>query len=155
MGLDQYLYAKCYTSSGDWLGKERNELFDKVVEATGANSFITKQMPSASIEIKVGQWRKANQIHQWFVDNCQGGEDDCREAFVDRGQLIELRDLCDKVLADHSLAGELLPTASGFFFGSTDYDEWYFNDIEDTVLIINEVLVNVPAEYDFYYGSSW
>ena len=25
-----------------------------------------------------GYWRKANQIHKWFVDNVQGGIDDCR-----------------------------------------------------------------------------
>lgn len=155
MGLDQYLYAKCYTSPGDWLGKERNELFDKVVEATGAQQFMTKEMPSVCVDIKVGQWRKANQVHQWFVDNCQNGEDDCREAYVSREQLIELRDLCEKVLADHGLAEELLPTASGFFFGNTNYDEWYFSDLQDTVLIINEALVNVPADYDFAYGSSW
>jgi hypothetical protein len=155
MGLDQYLYAKCYTSPSDWLGKERNELFDTIVKATGAEEFMTKESPSACIDIKVGYWRKANQIHQWFVDNCQNGEDDCREAFVRREQLIELRDLCEKVLADHSLADELLPTQSGFFFGNTEYDEWYFNDVQETVLIINNALTSVPAEYDFAYGSSW
>ena len=155
MGLDQYLYAKCYTSSGDWLGKERNELFDQIVEATGAQKFMTKQMPSALVEIKVGQWRKANQIHQWFVDNCQDGVDDCREAFVFRKDLIVLRDLCEKVLANHALAEELLPTASGFFFGNTDYDEWYFTDLQDTVTILNHALENVPEDYDFVYGSSW
>ena len=155
MGLDQYLYAKCYTSSGDWLGKERTELFEKVVEATGAQKFMTKEMPSAQIQIKVGQWRKSNQVHQWFVDNCQDGVDDCLEAYVSRDHLIALRDICQKVLADHGLADELLPTASGFFFGSTQYDEFYFGDLEDTVLMINEALVNVPTDYDFTYQSSW
>ncbi len=27
--------------------------------------------------IEVGYWRKANQIHNWFVKNVQGGVDDC------------------------------------------------------------------------------
>jgi hypothetical protein len=66
-----------------------------------------------------------------------------------------LRDLCEKVLANHALADELLPTASGFFFGNTDYDEWYFTDLQDTVTILNHALENVPEDYDFVYGSSW
>lgn len=27
---------------------------------------------------QVGYWRKANHIHNWFVENVQDGEDDCR-----------------------------------------------------------------------------
>ena len=155
MGLDQYLYAKCFTSPSEWLGKERNKLYASVLEATNATNFITKDAPSISVEVKVGYWRKSNQVHQWFVDNCQDGEDDCRESYVPREKLIELRDICQEILADHSLADDLLPTQSGFFFGSTEYDEWYFRDLEETVLIINNALVSVPDNYEFYYQSSW
>lgn len=38
----------------------------------------------------VAYWRKANQIHRWFVENVQGGDDDCREYYVSREQLKEL-----------------------------------------------------------------
>jgi hypothetical protein len=104
--------------------------------------------------MKVGQWRKSNQIHAYFVDNCQGGEDDCRESYVDREKVEELLDLCKKVLADHSLAEELLPAQSGFFFGSTDYNEWYFSDLEDTVSILENCLT-MDESWSFYYQSSW
>ena len=43
----------------------------------------------------------------------------------------ELLEACKQVLADHSKAEELLPTCDGFFFGSTDYDEWYFDDVKE------------------------
>ena len=75
MGLDQYLYAKKYYSPSSWRGDNAKDEFDAVVKTVGAQEFITKDMPSAQVEIKVGYWRKSNQIHQWFVDNCQGGED--------------------------------------------------------------------------------
>jgi hypothetical protein len=51
---------------------------------------------------------------------------------------------------------ELLPPESGFFFGSTEIDEWYWNDIEHTIKML-EGLLNDEAlkEYDFEYQSSW
>jgi hypothetical protein len=52
------------------------------------------------------------------------------------------------------LAAELLPTTSGFFFGSTDYDEWYYTDIQRTVDICNFCL-SLPLEWSFEYQSSW
>jgi hypothetical protein len=155
MGLDQYLYAKKYFSPSEWRGEKAKEQFEAVITAVHADEFVTKDLPSAQVEVKVGYWRKSNQVHQWFVENCQNGEDDCREYLVDRAQLIELRDLCEKVLENNSLASELMPCQGGFFFGSTAYDEWYFSDLRDTVLIINQCLVEVPEEWDFYYQSSW
>lgn len=155
MGLDQYLYAKNYLSPMTWRGEDSNKQFHSVVEAIGATDFMDKDIPSVQCLVKVGYWRKCNQIHQWFVNTCQDGKDDCREAYVSRERLEELLNLCTTVIADNSLATELLPTGSGFFFGSTDYDEWYFNDLKMTVEIINNVLKNVPSDWDFAYGSSW
>jgi hypothetical protein len=89
------------------------------------------------------------------VDNCQDGVDDCRKSYVSPEQLKELRSICERILLDNSLAGELLPTQSGFFFGSTEYDEWYFNGLQDTVDIINHCLTEVGEGSAFYYQSSW
>jgi len=51
----------------------------------------------------------------------------------------------------------ILPTERGFFFGSTDYDEWYFRDLEYTIEQIDRVLTNVPDGWGWslYYHSSW
>ena len=155
MGLDQYLYAKNYLSPAEWRGEESNKTFKQVADVIEATSFMDKELPSIQCQVKVGYWRKANQVHQWFVDNCQNGEDDCREAYVSREQLAELRKFCHMVLDNNALAEEYLPTHSGFFFGSTEYDEWYFNDLKLTVEIIDRVLSNVPDDWEFYYGSSW
>ena len=153
MGLDQYLYAKKYTSDSTYFNTA--ETFTTLKETLGDDArYLVKDLPSISIEMKVGQWRKANAIHAYFVENCQGGEDDCRESYVDRDKLVELLDLCKQVLADHSKADELLSTQSGFFFGSTEYGEWYFQDLEDTVSVIENCLT-MGDEWSFYYHSSW
>lgn len=113
---------------------------------------------------EVGYWRKANAIHNWFVENCGNGEDNCQEMYVSLEKLETLLDICKQVSADHKLAPFLLPTQSGFFFGSTEYDDWYFAKVEDTIKIIEpviEFLKNIknkcePNEwYDVVYEASW
>lgn len=152
MGLDQYLYAKKYVSP-TWKGTEQQ--FDAIADLLEIRDFVRTDVPSAYVQVTVGYWRKANAIHEWFVQTCQDGNDDCREAYVDREQLEKLRDTCQQVLDNNSLADELLPTSAGFFFGTTDYDEWYFDRLRYTVELITNLLTNVPRDWDFSYGSSW
>lgn len=57
------------------------------------------------------------------------------------------------VIHDPSVAQELLPTQSGFFFGSTDYNEWYIEDLKHTKEILEAALADKDAAY--YYQSSW
>ena len=156
MGLDMYLSGKRYISNhfneGDGERAEAiQKLFPELADRKGRWGDAS---PVKQVEIEAGYWRKANQIHQWFVTNVQGGEDECRPHYVSREQLQELRALCEEVLADKSKAPELLPTASGFFFGNTDYDEWYFQGLEQTVKIIDDCL-ELPESWDFEYRSSW
>lgn len=50
---------------------------------------------------------------------------------------------------------KIMPTQSGFFFGGTDYDAGYLNDLEETVKIVDRCLANVPGNVSLYYRSSW
>jgi hypothetical protein len=106
------------------------------------------------IQEELGYWRKANAIHQWFVDNVQDGVDECQESYVTTEQLQQLLDIVKQVQADHALAPTLLPTESGFFFGSTEYDSYYFEDLEDTRRIL-EGVVTEEGITDIFYNSSW
>ena len=50
----------------------------------------------------------------------------------------------------------MLPTRSGFFFGGTEYDEFYLRDLKDTVEILDRVLGDPLLEdCDFLYQASW
>jgi len=137
---------------------------------------------------EVAYWRKANAIHGWFVENVQGGVDDCdyhRE--VTKKDLENLRDTCLKVLTESILingivkngkvlengewhdilepgkviintevAEELLPVQEGFFFGGTEYDEYYVEDLKNTVKAINDILETTDFTTQMiYYQSSW
>jgi hypothetical protein len=107
----------------------------------------------SEICIKAGYWRKANHIHAWFVENVQDGEDDCKEYYVPIEQLEELKELCIRVLGNHDLAEALLPTQTGCFFGGTEYDEYYFNYLTETIDIVDYCLKHKTDSY--YYESSW
>lgn len=165
MGLDQYLYAKKYISKADWNKAEENEAYDAISEAVVPASVRslardTMDFQSMEVSIKVAQWRKANQVHNWFVENVQDNEDDCKEYYVDREQLQELLDICKSVLTDRDLhtSEDILPTTAGFFYGSTDYDEWYYKDVEYTAMVLEKLLTDPylsNSHWSFYYNSSW
>jgi len=154
MGLDMYLTKETYIGA---------EYQHRHIDGT---IFITKEGKRVPINFNqiseitesVAYWRKANAIHKWFVDNVQEGNDDCGKYQVTIEQLKQLVKICKAVLKDHSKAGELLPPQSGFFFGSTEIDEWYFEDLKSTVKQLTPIIKACPSE-DFdvtiYYQSSW
>jgi len=59
------------------------------------------------------------------------------------------------IVANPQVCEDLLPTASGFFFGGTDYDEWYINDLKETKETITKLLKEDAKRSDFFYQSSW
>ncbi len=155
MGLDMYLEARIYVSGYEWDTAEKQEKVDRLFSVLDF-SRSDFERPSLNISLPVGYWRKANAIHDWFVKNVQKGEDDCGDYYVSSEQLMELKETCEKVIDDISLAPTLLPTASGFFFGSTDYDEYYLMDLQRTVDIINRCLNDAKlSDAYIYYSSSW
>jgi len=150
MGLDMYLDKRTYVKQWDHIDEAKQ--YKVEVTRGGEPTNIDPKKVKYIIE-EAGYWRKANAIHKWFVDNCQDGVDDCRDAYVERRNLQTLLDLCRIVIIDKSKAEQLLPSTSGFFFGNTEYDEWYYNDIQNTIEILEKALEDEDGEY--YYTSSW
>ena len=74
-------------------------------------------------------FRKVNFLFAYYQNN---GKliDECY-AFTDKDDIDDIISRCERVLKDHKQAEYLLPTQSGFFFGSTDFDKWYFSDVKD------------------------
>lgn len=154
-----YLTAKkdFYPDFGDINEKEENlKTFSKLLSGAGITvNEIDSEFPTSSVSFKVGYWRKANAIHAWFVKHCQAGVDDCNSYSVSRENLIDLKDSCTAVLADNSKANSLLPPQAGFFFGSTEINEYYLDDLKLTVKIIDRCLRERLSNWDFSYQSSW
>lgn len=155
MGLDMYLSAKKYMSR--YFDPTDSEKIKGINELFGVDGDEEEDYGAEEVKFRVAYWRKANAIHQWFVENVQEGTDDCGEYHVSREQLESLMNLCNEIISEPKKAKELLPTQGGFFFGSTEYDDWYMQDISHTALRLDKIL-NDPAfgkGVDFYYQSSW
>ena len=147
MGLDMHLTGSFYLSTSR---KKEDKLIGEINKIFGFPVVLSASV----ISFKLGYWRKANHIHQWFVDNVQNGVDECQEAYVSQEDLEALKCVCQQALTNPEQAAKLLPTQGGFFFGSTDYGEYYFQNIKDTIKIIDEALKHT-ATMEFYYRSSW
>src|ERR1700740_712435 len=168
MGLDMYLHRRRYVQNWDFLPENQRWTYaitrgDGRVLTPGKLTYVLDE---------IAYWRKANQVHHWFVDIVQKGTDDCGEYYVRQDQLGDLFSRGRRIFAadekigklvakalDASvgpeertafwekithlaadsepvkkLAHDLLPTQPGFFFSGTDYDEWYFYGLRETLI---------------------
>lgn len=158
MGLDMYLSAKDVFFGSEAFGETRMNTYKKVVEAVSGEKIIGGNNLSGIVEVglSVAYWRKANQVHQWFVDNCGEGVDDCRPYYVTREKLEELLNTCKEVKAGgEKVAEELLSPQIGFFFGGYEIDEYYWEDIDNTIKQLERILKEVPEDWSFEYQASW
>lgn len=155
MGLDMYLSASKYVGGWKHSDEEKRKKYAAIREMVGMGDVGCEESPSLTVSVTVAYWRKANAVHAWFVKNVQKGKDDCKTYYVERGRLAELAAVCEKVLANPELAAELLPSQSGFFFGSTAYDEVYLDDLRATVKQIKPLLDEKFERVRFEYHSSW
>jgi hypothetical protein len=163
MGLDMYLNAKVYLSNFD----DRKETIDAIEHAKSiASSFgLPESWKPKTIEFNVIYWRKANAIHNWFVKNVQAGVVDCGSYDVSSSDIKNLLNVINVILDEDSkqkqekLIIELLPPTSGFFFGSTAIDEYYFEDLKDTKETFEKLLEVYGADpkcsWWLEYRSSW
>ncbi len=152
-----YLYKKTYVKNCSHQKPENQ--YEVLVKKGGEVLNAIKPERISNITEDVAYWRKFNALHNWFVSNCQDGNDDCREYYVGSEKLKELLETLNKVKEfkndpTNKELKELLPTASGFFFGGTEYDKYYFDEVERTIGII-EGLMSEDNNGDYYYDSSW
>lgn len=153
MGLDMYLIKKTYVKKWDHIPADKQY---EVTVTRGGQSYPNIDPSRVNyVEEEMKYWRKANQIHGWFVKNVQNGEDNCREYYVSKEDLNALLEDCYAVHDDPIDAPLILPISDGYFFGSEEYDEYYFDQIKSTIKSIETILQEWDEEADYYYQSSW
>jgi hypothetical protein len=144
MGLDMYLSAKKYLWKSDAVDT-------KISRQISDELNLPRRVKEISVEAMY--WRKANQIHDWFVENVQDGIDECKPHHVTREELENLLKTCRAAL--YHKDSNILPPSEGFFFGSTEIDDDYWNDIERTAAEIENLLAELDDTWEFEYCASW
>ena len=98
-------------------------------------------------------FRKVNFLFKYFED--RGKMVDQYYAFVEPEDVEDIIDKCERILKNHELAYQLLPTQSGFFFGSTDYNDWYYSDVKDCLKQMKAYLKLFKKPGTGYVIFSW
>lgn len=176
MGLDQYLYRvvdpdkpvidDIYADGG---------IYDQAIKSFGPIDYTTDDANPASYAafkrhlstytnlLEVAYWRKFNALHLWMEHNANNGvESNGDDIPVSLEQLAGLLTTCERVATDPSTGPDVLPTGSRFFFGSTEYDDYYVSDCLETANTLRRLLGEEMAwvaagnrTRPFFYSSSW
>jgi hypothetical protein len=142
------------------------------------HGFIQKRK---GLEDKYYTFRKANHIHAYMINNFHNGIDDQKDFKVPISGIEEFQGVLKRVIKsleespkktisikvgrrndediyrdvevfeDTSVAEELLPTRSGFFFGSTEYDDWYLEQCKEALEMCNEIMTSYPKGTIIYW----
>lgn len=111
-------------------------------------------------------FRKVNFLFAYFQN--KGKMIDEYYAFVEKEDVDDIINKCEQILAAkkgdgwldegetiEEFAASLLPTQSGFFFGGTDYDEYYFWDVKDCLRHMKKYRSLFKGEGTGYVIFSW
>jgi len=158
VGLDMYLTAKKSIYKVDWHKDIKETIlfpqYTELIRVAGLTGIANQNSYGAEVSVSCAYWRKANQIHAWFVHNVQNDVDECEEHFVSREKLDELLATCKEVLDTKD--STLLEPSGGCFFGNTEINEYYWNDIENTIEQLERILAFPDIDnLTFSYQSSW
>ena len=154
MGLDMWLYKRGHTVHNEKTGKTYVEDPEEI-----------------------GYWRKFNALHAYILEltnspadtNCETVDLSKRDVETILDTLNQVRSILEKgvkleedygdwYLFDEDTsdaAAELLPPRSGFFFGSTTIDAYYYYDVCDAISIFENALKLINEGEEIYYDCWW
>jgi hypothetical protein len=181
MGLDMYLSKKTYVKQ--WSHRKPEDQFDVSVKRGGETYPNIKPERVSYVIEELMYWRKANQIHGWFCNNTEEIVADVKY-YVTKTDLEVLLETCKSVsdilekspkitkqvvggwkdgeeylvpveVYDNNVIADILPPTQGFFFGSDTIDDYYKQDIDDTIKFLEGELPNCEEDAEFEYYASW
>ena len=182
MGLDMYIYARKETLGRVVKDAELSDEFLK--DLYGKYGYISKpkdlkvfdngdlsKTATIKVSYNIGYFRKFNALHNFLTNSCGrtvGVNDNCVDMLITEDIIDDLIDRLTRIVkvynrnqaAAEYIAEAELPTQDGFFFGSTAYDDGYFEDCEDALDLftkMKELIVSAEEEgeepYEFYYQA--
>lgn len=170
MGLDMsllrknYLYKKTFTDTSED-GREYNNVRYIIEEvgywrkANAIHRWFVENVQKGNDDC--GEYYVSEEMLKKLKNTCQkvidaselvGGK--IKNGYTYKDGKKEYNIVDGFIIKDDKVAKELLPTQEGFFFGSTEYNQYYLDDVKDTIKIINKILSEEGSD-SIYYSSSW
>lgn len=122
----------------------------------GLDIYFYKKGNGSRYNESIGYLRKANVVYAFAENETAYGIDGKEVTFMTYEELLMLEDACKYVLQEgkdlaaegrfeelKELGSTHLPTKDGFFFGSTEYNEWYIQNVEWVLEEIRKIKSNI------------
>lgn len=144
--IEKYRKPEDYNKQADYYDKwseeekaEHSRLYDAIPEQGNYGE-------------EIGYFRKVNFLMAFF-----GYEGNCEDKEISKSELEELQSRCDRVLAskDNELAASILPPQAGFFFGSTDINEYYYEDVAEVQKWVASILETLEDDDVIIMWAWW
>jgi hypothetical protein len=146
MGLDSYLYVKIYVGLSQ-LGNVISKMFPEMAKVGVEVKEVTFQ---------ICYWRKNWVIHNWFVNKCQNGEDDCRNAYVDFDVAKDLYYRIKQILKPKGKPERIELVKKLLNGNEDDCDQWFFEDLKKTKNALQLFFDEYENHFfELEYSSSW
>ena len=159
MGLDMYLYKQKSIYDSD-----RNKIIRDFRKLVIKHKVVDYSEPTLTYNVEVAYWRKAYAIDRWIfrnqgIDDLWGyrcsGKILCDMRLVYGKELLELYNICKKILKNKSLAPTLLPAIE--YEDEEDeedgYNDYYFFQLEQTIAQFNKI--KIKEEDNYVYSVSY
>jgi hypothetical protein len=112
------------------------------------------------------EFTKSNFVHNFFEKKLNRRILNCEYVDITKDMIIELKEACERVIENHELAKELLPTKRfkvfeginpAFTTGTDKYDGSYYSKVSDLYgkLIYLETHFELIDESDLTYYAWW
>lgn len=159
MGLDMYLDGvfskKAYFQEDRTVPREdpvQSESLKLALASIDFPDYVPLDFSYRHFEVKLplATWRKANQIHNYIVQNFGKGIDDQNPIYLTDEHLEQILGVIREVGNDPVKAQKLLPPVEGFHFGGTELDSYYWQDLAYTRERLKQILEYQKVQNHIY-----
>lgn len=142
MGLDMYLQTV----------KTEHSYPDGTPEAPYQGRHITHITKE-----DVGYFRKFNALHGYISATATPyGIENCQDVYLSAEYIEETLEMLKDLKAHPEKVAEVLPPTDGFFFGSQEVDEYYWQNVDDAIETFQRILDTVDfTKVDVIYYAWW
>lgn len=161
MGLDMYLGARNQTGEFQqvgywrkanaihgWFVRECADGVDECQEIFVSRDQLKQLRADCNNALATRETATPNDTSNRIISQAPNSGQDLMDFILDNMK-AEQQKIGTTAVSDDPLA----PTA-GFFFGSTEKDEWYYNDLMETIDIIDTALA-LGDDWEIIYQASW
>lgn len=121
----------------------------------GLDMYLYKRNKKTDELTEIGYWRKHNALHGFMSTFTDHEIENLEHLPLTKDNLEEILELAEAIVRKDLAPESAMPTTEGFFYGSYEYDEWYFHRMEDTIKIMKGALTDINFDEEEAIYQAW